>query len=320
MTDSLVGYAVWPSGVRWIVLGTVDGWHTVVNRTPVAVPTDGGLVLASSAGRLAVGVLPYQQLTVSPVLTSSGSGRTWLPSQLPGGLTPAATALARSENATFAILDDGRVVANSDGTDTWRVVTTARQLDASGGLALTGISFPDGKSGFLTGTGSATRPVAFTSTDGGESWASMLAPVGSSVAAAALQPCLVGSTWVVPIEVDHHLTLFWAEQLSGPWSAGPTTEVTSAPVVGCSPNLVWAAVPGGGSDVLEVGSPAGDWTSRGSLGTHVVSLTPVSDAEAFASETDASTVLFISGVASASVTRIDLPAWVATVGGAAMRN
>jgi hypothetical protein len=320
MVDSRVGYAVWPSGVRWIVLGTVDGWRTVVNRTPVAVPTDGGLVLAAAGDGLAVGVLPHEQLTVSPVLSSSGTGRTWVPSQLPGALAPTATSLARSEHATYAVLAEGTVVALSDGTESWRAVATPHQLDPSGLLTVTGVFFPDGRTGLLTATGPAAGPVVFSSIDGGSSWVPAVTPTTSTGDAVALQPCLVGSTWVVPIEADGHVRLFSATQPQGPWSGGPPLAVSSRPVVGCSQHLVWIAVPEGGSDVLEVAGPGGGWTSRGSLGTHLVTLSPVSDTQAFASDDDASRVLAVSGATDASLTRIALPDWVATVGGAAMRN
>ena len=320
MTGAQVGYAVWPSGVRWVVLGTTDGWRTVVNRTPVAVPTDGGLVLSARGAQVAVGVLPFQQLLVSPVLQSSGPGRVWTPSQLPSALVATTSAVARAEGATYAVLADGGVVAAVDGTSSWAPATSAQRLAPDGHLTVSGVVFPDGRTGFVMGAGSSDRPVLFTGA--GSSWAAVRLPVTGGGTATALPPCLAGGTWVAPVALEGHLELFTAASPTGPWAAGPDLRTTATPVVACGPHQVWAALPDGGSDVLRTAAPGGAWTTRGDLGTHVTGLAPVSDTSAFAVDSDPSHVVAVSLAAdgSTATTSLPLPAWVATVGGAAMRN
>ncbi len=320
MTDARVGYAVWPSGVRWVVLGTVDGWRTVVNRTPVAVPTDGGLVLSARGTHVAVGVLPYQQLLVSPVLQSSGPGRVWSPTQLPSALAATTSALARAEGATYAVLADGGVVSAPDGAATWTRVTSAKDLAPGGGLSVTGVAFPDGRTGFVMGTGPSDHPVLFTGA--GSSWTAVDLPLTGGGTATALSPCLAGATWVVPVAREGRLDMFTAPAPTGPWTADPELVTTATPLVGCSPQRVWAAAPVGPSDVLSVAPLGGGWTPLGDLGTHLVALTPVSDTEAFAADSDPTRILAISVAAQGrpTTTQLPLPDWVATVGGAAMRN
>ena len=61
---------------------------------------------------------------------------------------------------------------------------------------------------------------------------------------------------------------------------------------------------------------------RGSLDAHLSSLAPVSDTEAYAADDDPSHVLHVMLPTPATVTTqtLALPDWVATIGGASMRN
>jgi hypothetical protein len=319
MTDATTGYAVWPSGVRWIVLSTHDGWRSVVNRTPVAVPTDGGLVLAAQVGRVAVGVLPYQQLTVSPVLSSDGTTRTWTPSQLPSALAATSTALARSASATWAVLGDGRVLTSADATPTWVVTTSARQLDASGAITVTGVGFPDGATGFLTAARTGSGPSLFVTQDDGASWADTgLRADGQTVS--TWLPCLVGSMWAAAAQVDDHLELLTAPSATGPWTANGTVPAPGRTLVSCTPGGLLAAVPTGDSEQLYTASRGRSWSPAGVLDGRLLSLTAVSDREAFATDADHSAMLHVSLGGSVRVTRIAMPEWVATIGGPSMRS
>ena len=321
MTDARDGFAVWPSGVRWIVLATTDGWRTAQNRTPVAVPTDGGLVMTAGSGHVAVGVLPHQQLTVSPVLRSAGTGRVWSPSQLPSGLASTPWSVGRSEQTTYAVLADGSVLSSPDGSSTWSPLTAFGPA-APGEGARTGVVFPDGRTGFVTATGPGDHPVLFTTADEGRSWSAVDLHLSGSGTAAALPPCLVGSTWVAPVTSEGRLHVFTAPTTSGPWTAGPDLAAPGTPVVGCSSHRVWVAVHGAGSDTLATADPGGGWTMRGSLDAHLSSLAPVSDTEAYAADDDPSHVLLVRLPTTTTVTThaLALPDWVATIGGASMRN
>jgi len=319
MTSADAGYAVWPSGVRWIVLGTTDGWRTVTNRTPVAVPTDGGLVLAAGTGRVWVGVLPFHELTVSPVLTSDGMTRLWSPTQLPSGLEPSSTAIGRSSAATWAVLADGSVVSLRDGATSWTRSTSAHELDATGALTLSGVSFAHGSTGFLTARRKSSGPTLFITTDAGLSWHdSGLRTAGAAVR--AWTPCFIGASWVAPVQVDDRLVLMTSANPDGPWRAGPPAPVAGQALVTCTPQRVIAAIPDNGSDSLFAAGLDGAWTALGPSGRHLLSMTGASDDVAFAADADSSRVLRVQLSDPVRIDGLALPAWVATIGGDAMRN
>ncbi len=65
----------------------------------------------------------------------------------------------------------------------------------------------------------------------------------------------------------------------------------------------------------------GAWTSLGSVSRPLVSLGAASDTVAYAAaEDDASVVLELTTGATLGVTEVHLPDWVASIGGAPMRN
>lgn len=327
MSDPMSGIAVWPSGSRWLLLGTTDGWRTVTNRTPAAVPTDGGLVVAARGAQIAIGVLPFEHLTVSPVLFSRGSGRTWIPTQLPGALAAMPHALARASGSTIALLANGDVVSIRDGQSLWHQVTSAESLDPDGHLVLTGLSVPDGSTVVVTASGPASGPVIFTSADDGATWSAIAivvaagsANANSDATATALMLCLAGSIWVASVEVGDHLVVFTAPRLTGPWVAGPPLSSPLIPAVACSLHRVWVAVGSGDSDMLFTSSPGGPWVTQGDLGMRIESLAPVSDTSAMLAGSGPTRLASVDIAGGLVVTSVDLPPWVATVGGTSMRG
>ena len=319
MTGARPGLAVWPSGVRWVLLSTADGWRTVKNATPVAVPTDGGLVLAAAPDRAAVGVLPYQALTVSPVLSSVGASRTWTPTQLPSALASSPTALALTPGGAWAVLADGSVVTQSLASTQWTTAATTASLDPTGGLSITGVGFPDGRTGFLAGSRSGAGSVLLTTTDGGKHWVDTGIAAGAS--ASSYLPCRLGATWVAPVLSDGRLSVRTSSSPTGPWSEGPALDGVTAPLVSCGPTMVWIGVPHGGSESLHGFTVVGAWTSLGSVPRALVSLGAASDTVAYAAaEDDASVVLELTTGPTLGVTEVHLPDWVASIGGAPMRN
>ena len=319
MTGARQGLAVWPSGVRWILLSTADGWRTVKNATPVAVPTDGGLVLAAARERAAVGVLPYQALTVSPVLSSSGGSRTWTPTQLPSALAPSPTALALTPGGAWAVLADGSVVEQSLGSTQWKTAATTASLDPTGGLSVSGVGFPDGRTGFLAGSRSGAGPVLLTTTDRGRHWVDTGVTAGAS--ASSYLPCRLGPTWVAPVLSDGRLSVRTSSSPTGPWADGPTLDGVSAPLVSCGPTMLWVGVPQAGSESLHGFTVPGAWTTLGSVPRALASLGAASDSVAYAAAADdPSIILELTAEPSLVVAEIRLPDWVATIGGAAMRN
>jgi hypothetical protein len=322
MVDASTGYAVWPSGVRWIVLSTNDGWRTVVNRTPVAVPTDGGLVLAATSSRIAVGVLPHEQLSVSPVLQTPPAPVSWQPSQLPDALLATAGSLAAGPTATWAVLAGGRsVVSSAAGTDTWTTSVTTSALDPQPGLAITGVAFAGDitGTGFLTARGPAARPVLFVTTDAGSSWQPAGLPLGSGTAE-SLAPCQVGSTWMAPVVSGGRLTVYTSTAPAGPWVAGPALPAEGEPVAACGPDRLWVATHHGSTEELRTQAPGGPWVLAGPLDGTVTSLAAVDRGRAFATFADPARIEALSVGAGVTASKVTLPDWVATIGGAVMRN
>src|SRR4249920_700911 len=117
MTDAGHGVAVWPSGREWLVLRTTDAWQHVENVTPRAVPTGGGIAVSVSGSRLTAVILPVEQMTISPYLTSVDAGDHWTPGQLPGGAIRSTGAVAATSSRTAALVESGRLVAG--GPDVW---------------------------------------------------------------------------------------------------------------------------------------------------------------------------------------------------------
>jgi hypothetical protein len=279
-------------------------------------------VLAAHDRQAAVGVLPYQQLTVSPVLRSTGSGRVWDPSQLPSALLAAPSTLSLTDQAAFAVLADGSVMRSPTGSSTWtRVPGLGPSVDAASARP-TGVVFPDGRAGFVSATGPGDHPVFFAGADTAGAWAPVGLPLAGSGVAVALPPCLAGSTWVAPVAQNGRLLVFTAATSRGPWTRGPDLVAASTPLVTCSAHRIWAVVHADGGDVLATSPPGGAWTTRGSVGGRLSSLATVSDNEAFAAGADPSGVVRITltSASTASTQMLPLPDWVATIGGASMRN
>ena len=321
MVGAQAGYAVLPSGARWIVIGTTDGWRTVTNATPTSVPTDGGLVLSATGTRVAVGVLPHEQLTVSPVLVSHDGAGTWAPTQLPGGLLAAPGALATSRDALWAIVTGGggRLVTAASTAGPWREVGSATTVQPPGTVTFTGVGFPDGRTGFVTATGPADG-LLLLSGSGGRPWQPVALPVTATGSATALTPCRVGADWLVPVVSDGRLVVYRSRALDGPWQVGSAVAVAAAPVVGCGRTAVWVVSEGGSSDRLLLSDGTGAWSDQGDLPAGVTSLSVADDDTAFATAGGAARLLRIQLGQPLATTWIPLPAWVATVGGGAMRN
>ncbi len=86
-----------------------SGWSLA---TPQGVADNGGLVAAGASTSLVVGFRPSQNLTYSPLATSTDTGKNWTPGLLDAGLanTPGAIAVAPS-GRTLALLQDGTITA-----------------------------------------------------------------------------------------------------------------------------------------------------------------------------------------------------------------
>jgi hypothetical protein len=146
--------------------------------TPQGVADNGGLVAGGASGSVTVGFRPSQDLTFSPLATSTDAGRKWAPGLLDAALadTPGALAVGPS-GRVLALLQDGTIqaapTAGAAAAGQWTQLATRTALAASGpgrscGLAgVTAISFGPDKN--PVAAGGCVRPgVAgvFTDTDG----------------------------------------------------------------------------------------------------------------------------------------------------------
>ncbi len=150
--------------------------------TPPGVADNGGLVAAAGGGSLTVGFRPSQDLTYSPLATSTDAGRNWTPGLLDADLadTPGAIAVG-SSGRTLALLQDGTITAAptaaAAAAGRWTSLATLKALAASApgrwcGLeGVNAISF--GSKDDPMAAGSCVRPgVAGVFTDVGGTWRS----------------------------------------------------------------------------------------------------------------------------------------------------
>ncbi len=150
--------------------------------TPQGVADNGGLVAAGASTSLTVGFRPSQNLTYSPLATSTDTGRNWTPGLLDADLadTPGAIAVSPS-GRTLALLQDGTITAaptaSAAAAGQWTPLTTVKALAASApgrSCGLTGVSAVSfGPQKDPMAAGSCARPgVAGVFTDTGGTWRS----------------------------------------------------------------------------------------------------------------------------------------------------
>ncbi len=150
--------------------------------TPQGVADNGGLVAAGGHASLVVGFRPSQDLTFSPLATSTDTGKNWTPGLLDADLadTPGALAVGPS-GQTLALLQDGTITAaptaNAAAAGQWTPLATLKTLAASApgrSCGLTGVNAVSfGPNNHPMAAGSCTRPgVAGIFTDAGGTWRS----------------------------------------------------------------------------------------------------------------------------------------------------
>jgi len=127
-----------PLNTFWQLLFRPDGsasWSDQVEATAVA--TNGGIVLATGARSLLVGVRPSHDLTFSPLISTTDAGRSWSNGLLAEGLASRPQALAMGPDGTaLAIVDasgGAEVLESSQSLSSWKLVATGRALAAGPG-------------------------------------------------------------------------------------------------------------------------------------------------------------------------------------------
>jgi hypothetical protein len=314
MPDSSTGWAIWPSGDSWLLLRTGDGWRTVTNVTPAAVPTDGGLVVARSSVRVVAAVGAYERLVRSPILTRDDAATQWQTGELPGAVIDDRNAVSLVAGHASAVLapSGGTVVIASRGR--WSTLTTAAALVPDGSLHLDTVTWADAHLGWLTGHGPAGTPVVFQTTDAGRSWTSV--PVPSS-AVAALAPCGAGRHWLFPVIGGGGITVHRTMDGGRHWYAGASlSSAAGIPAWGCKDNHVWMAGKSGSADHVFSSDDGGQsWADRGLAPVGLSALAPEGGGSGFAaSHTEKSDTLWAVTQDGGRFTVRPLPAWLATLG------
>jgi hypothetical protein len=306
-------------------MATSDGWHTVVNRTPLGVPTDGGAIVSADATNVDVGVLPFRLLKVSPLLTSSTGGVRWEASQLPAGLNDSPHAVARRDQTTFAVLANGVVVVSQGSSGKWSTLTVAKTLDPSGGFLPSGIASPDGKALVIFGTSKSAETAAYVSNNGGLSWQALRLPTAAAGAVTSLSPCRSSTGWLIPLLTSKGVVVNRAARVGGPWTSAPAPIPVINPVTVCGAGRVWLSVTRDSQSNLWTLDQSGPWRNTGSVAARIISIAPISASRAFAATADQTviaTLTISTSSTSSSLTlgKVKLPSWVSTVGGAKMTN
>ncbi|MEO6700857.1 MAG: hypothetical protein ABI140_19735 [Jatrophihabitantaceae bacterium] len=313
------GYALLPSGSSWLLLGTQDGWRTLANRTPPAVPTDGGLAIAGAGHTIAVAVGPYDRLLASPVLSSQAPAGDWTPVELPAGLADSRHALALDGTVVTAIVTGagGRLLRRSGNG--WVSLVTAIDLAPAGQLSLDSISWAAGGRGWLTGHGRSGTAVAFTSKDDGRTW--MVVSDLPRDAVAALTPCGNSNGWQLPVlSSDGSVRVLRSADGATGWQLGAPIQTADQPSWTCADHTSWLLGVVSGANHLFISTDSGaSWFDRGAVPSGLTDLSASSATNGFAAGQDGHSGLLWSvsiGGPGAKVgfSRLKLPSWIASLG------
>lgn len=316
MTDGGVGWAVWPSSGSWLLLHSTNGWSDVANRTPVAVPTGGGLVAATPwFGRITVAVGAYRRLTRSPLLAGDGTVQHWTTAQLPAPVRNSRDAVSGAAAPTVLLEDPpGSVVRFIAGA--WVRLTDAKALVPSGTLHLDGITWASATLGWLTGHGPAGAPMAWQTTDGGHTWSPLADAAGAAVA--ALAPCGAQSAWLLPVVTrDGMLRVARTNDGGATWALGAAVALASGPPAwACRGKHLWMAGRAGGADhIYSSGDGGRSWAEAGRAPAGLTDLALTDPDRGFAASMTGKRATLWSVTADGKrFTAIPLPGWVATVG------
>lgn len=102
--------------------------------TPPAVADNGGLVVTPDVGgtsQLRVAFRPSQDLTFTPLTSTSDNGRTWNPGLLNVGIAAVPDALAARGATVLALLADGAIDESATGGTNWTTLARSRAIAAS---------------------------------------------------------------------------------------------------------------------------------------------------------------------------------------------
>jgi hypothetical protein len=115
----------------WQLFVRPTGSSTWRLATPPGVASNGGLVLAGlSAGTVLAGFRPSQDLSYSPLATTTDTGKTWSPGLLDAALAdvPGALAADPASGHLLALLSDGTADTSGPGRTAWTRLATRQAI------------------------------------------------------------------------------------------------------------------------------------------------------------------------------------------------
>jgi hypothetical protein len=282
--------------------------------TPEGVADNGGLVAAGGAGgnSLLVGFRPSQELSFSPLASSSDTGRNWTPGLLDADLANVPDALAvAASGRTLALLGDGGIeaatAAGSVAAGQWSPLTTVSALAATapgracGLVAVNAVSF--GPNNVPMAAGSCVRRGAagvFADTGGTWQAAGPVLPAGfggEQVQVLGLARTPDGNAALLLAGTD--LLAAWSN--GGRWTvSGPVAATGGVSASGFgTAGSVWVLL--GGGRAVTVSGPGGSWRALPPVPADTATLAPGPGAGGY----DA---LAVSG-SRLTVWRLAGPAW-----------
>jgi hypothetical protein len=119
---------------------TGSGWVTV---TPPGVADNGGLAVTGGGDGVLAGFLPSQDLTFSPLGSSTDAGQSWQGAYFPEALSADPDALsAGTDGAVLALgrANGATVLGKRAGSSSWRTLTTLKKLGHTRAGGLCGIA------------------------------------------------------------------------------------------------------------------------------------------------------------------------------------
>ncbi len=254
--------------------------------TPQGVADNGGLVAAGASTSLVVGFRPSQNLTYSPLATSTDTGKNWTPGLLDADLanTPGAIAVSPS-GRTLALLQDGTITAaptaGAAAAGQWTPLVTRNTLAASapgrscGLVGVNAVSFGPGKDPMAAG--SCTRPgVAGVFTDTGGTWqsAGLVLPGNSAVQVLGLAATAGGN--VALLAAGNSVFAAWWDGTRWTVSAPLTASIVTASTVGAlgfgAGGSAWLML--GDGHVETIGGAGGSWQALPAVPSGTVTLAP----------------------------------------------
>jgi len=266
-------------------------WQLV---TPPGVADNGGLVAAGTGGSLIVAVRPSENLTFSPLATSTDGGAQWRTGLIDASVAATPGALAASGSQLLAVLRGGAILASSDSGGTWRTLAGPGAVaDPPAGkqcrvAAVTDVSFGITKGEVLAaGTCGAASTGLFAYAGG--RWSQVNLPVSGRVVRMMPNVVLVAS--------GTRLYATW-ETISGWLASAPLPAGNVAASGSLATGGVWVLLPGRRAAII--GGPGLRWQSLPEVpaGTAVLAAGPDGAADALAVSGSKLTVWRLGGAAT----------------------